>query len=1338
MAKLVSVNNNFPTAINLTGKPFSPRLLNWVEPIDVNGVLKTLIYTEVDSNMNVGDMVFIINGNYDSDLLVKSDKYKKGTDGYRILAIDKCKITLDIDFTGVMPWNDDPIDNYIKVYQINNSTEFIYVNRQLTSKNGTLDYKFNPGNDSVVFSSAHYGSISGFGQTTGLGLGPTRPGFYIKNGTGRWTHVINTSWSDLSDFPTYLGTYSSGSSNERIKIMRGTFTLYGNEYKEGFVYKYENGEWVVDVTHHRPFITKANFRDGLFKGAWSAGVFGRQDKKIEWDGSGTWDNGTLLNTLWDSGEMNSSYTSKESYYGGIDEYGLPYQKINPKNNRGFGYNYVVNSEINQSDNIYNGNFYDTLVGLQPSTFSVVENYVTSITQSLSININKGEFNNCSFESSQLSGSEIKNSRLNNSNITTSKSVNSHYTDSLFYRSNFNSDNIIKVLAYDKWVVNVNPSTASEQSIIYKFYISEDNYDRIKFTDQVYINGVVVDNNVLNFFDRKFILNNYFYHDDAVPGPVRNATEYTVSLSTSVENKYIMSGTLSTTLNNNQLPSFNIHIATQSDAWIGTVDVTNAYIIDSDFRSGLVEKSNWNSGNIINHNYDNTLPQVNTTSGDYQILITTIGDNKLSVTMSSIYINDNIIKVGSIVYLNSVDNITATGSAIPLSDTYKVVSITYGSGPFHGDRAVILEEIGSSIIPSLTQSQFKTTYNTVAIGNRYNYIHPAKINNSNILSGKFRRSYIKNSIVYNNSYNNQDIDFSNITLIKNLLFTEMIFRGGGNSINSGIYIYSFFIDGSDTWNNGIFYNSDWTGSTFSNGVFRESRWNNGTFENGVFYKSNSGGYLSNPPAPLYYTYNTNRFQSFWRAGNISNSTLLNNRYSWLDGNFNGGEFYKSGFESGIFNNGKFYLSEWFAGTFSNGVMGDKSLSDTDTNFYNGTIEYAIVENANIYAKNTIDILNSPGYPTSSPKNIMWKDGIFKAGIFGSLTKNKYNNFERSIATWSDGQFNGGNFQASARWLTGTFNGGKFTSDYGWTMSSSTYSTNYSWSDGIFNDGEFGNANGSTNSTWYTGEFNGGTFKGRVWNNGVFTSGNFEGSGTYSVISPLGTTCSNPSKFTDSFTNSYYGLWRNGTVTDTKDKFIKDRKIWTDIQRSYTEKRILKNANINNTLWVTGTFSHPSGVMNNCVWLDGQFQTGTFKNSSFNPYVKRIGATQSSFNLDDNTCFWENGSLDNSDFYISEWNDGKFLLGTAVGMIWKNGVANYMNAYNVFWENGTWRNGNWYGSAFSMQGDGSVTDDYTRQIVFRGMSWSGTSSCHVWNIFTEDATDPLTIINATASSDIVDGL
>ena len=79
-----------------------------------------------------------------------------------------------------------------------------------------------------------------------------------------------------------------------------------------------------------------------------------------------------------------------------------------------------------------------------------------------------------------------------------------------------------------------------------------------------------------------------------------------------------------------------------------------------------------------------------------------------------------------------------------------------------------------------------------------------------------------------------------------------------------------------------------------------------------------------------------------------------------------------------------------------------------------------------------------------------------------------------------------------WKNGIFNKkGKFRSYYGWTMSSSTYSTDYSSGRMVSLMGSIWNRRIHTNSTWFNGEFNGGIFQGRIWNNGIFGNGNFNG-------------------------------------------------------------------------------------------------------------------------------------------------------------------------------------------------------------------------------------------------------
>jgi len=118
---------------------------------------------------------------------------------------------------------------------------------------------------------------------------------------------------------------------------------------------------------------------------------------------------------------------------------------------------------------------------------------------------------------------------------------------------------------------------------------------------------------------------------------------------------------------------------------------------------------------------------------------------------------------------------------------------------------------------------------------------------------------------------------------------------------------------------------------------------------------------------------------------------------------------------------------------------------------------------------------------------------------------------------------------------------------------------------------------------------------------------------------------------------------------------------------------------------------------------------------------------SFELSD-SCMWNNGDLVDSDFYISKWKKGKFDTGDAYGMIWQDGVCNYMNAFNIFWEKGLWRNGNWYGSYINY--NGTVEDDFNKQILLRGASWSGTQSMHLWNIF-DNSLPSNEVISASAS-------
>lgn len=1603
-AELENLGNN----INLVGydplanlitnsnKTFSPKLLNWVEPYNIEGsdTYKTLFYTEVNTELKVGDKVYILNGNYDSDLLIKKNKYKKGRDGYKVLYVDNCKVALDIDYTGVLPYVQNNDDEFIKVYYIKDKSEFLHANRSVTTKNGQFENKFSYNQNSIIYVDSSY-SIS---EKWGLNSGVVGPGFYVRSSTASWVDVTSQLTS---------GTYSFiGTSNDRVKIFNGDFTHAGIEYKEGFIYKWNVGpiqsSWIVDVTYYAPYISKSNFRDGIFNGKWNSGVFGQYYKTINWDGNGSsWSIGTLVNTKWKKGIIDSLYTASQSYFSSFDNNGLPYQKANSPNNAGRGYNFVLNSKIEQST-VINGSIYTTKFGTQSTaTYSIVENEILGYNTDYLNTIKSAFFNNCEFNNSYLENAELKNTRSNNSKFEKVKSINSYFNNSVLKNSSYNSDNIIKIFAYDEFSASEYPSLVGATysyiddvvQKVYKFYIDKNGYDRLKTGDTFYLKGIRINDktkNVINFFDKKFKIGTWTEYTEDNFGTSINGKrgwQYSAFLSTPLDNSYkFTSATFSMGSSvkyktityesnpNNKYYSIDIWVSRydindqvtsnfenlnyNTDTTVydvsllkgpnslgNIIDINSAYIVDSDFDSGLIENSDWNSGSHIESNNDNNITIPSLSGGTYNLSINNSNYIVATTSYNSNYSESDLMKVGDIVFLDSVDFNYGTISRIP--DAYKIISNNNG--------VYQLKEVGtSSQIISLSASN--GYFYTNKAQNRYNHIKKLKIDKSNIKSGFLRRSYITNSLIQNSELNYLDKDLSNLENIRNLVISDSLFSDNGNILSNATYENSFFLEGTDKWNSGIIQNSIWVNGTFSNGVIRDSRWVNGNFLNGWFYNSKTfngkstdivhensfvyldsgmdsytvnlpstgsyvieftvnrlddlrisdgplgggGGieldiipgtgtitkykntftfstpyvtfwnFLNNPAnislsgivikkvlIPYYYSENIN---SYYKSG-----TLPNNRNSWQNGKFLNGEFFKSDWESGTFSNGRFYYSNFYDGYITNGVFGNNQVSTTDTRVYNGTVSYAIVDNATLYAMDT-------SYDTSISQSISWLNGTFNNGVFGSdiLQGSTHS------AIWYNGDFNGGQFISMARWKNGNFNGGKFLSGYGWTQSSSASQSQYGWENGVFNGGEFGNANGLTNSTWYMGEFNGGMFMGRVWNNGVFSYGEFRGSGTSSPVGGL--TCSNASNFVDSFTNSYWGLWRNGLVTNVKDRFVKDQKFYTKLNRASTLEKFNsppRTAKLKNILWLSGTFSHPNGQINNSVWLDGAFERGDFVKSSFNPYVERsqlgvsniklssellytydfiqtlgwatssstsgAGATFSSgktaswapttymaeykagasssglylyntvtslpagrykfdldivtyssninlkvnigtysvfdassplnigtnsfitkvnggsvslyadtygvggyvyinslsikevistFNFNDDTCYWENGNLDNSDFYISKWKNGKFIIGTATGMIWQNGVSNYMNAFNVFWENGTWRNGNWYGSSFEY--NGSLTSDYALQVLYRGMSWSGTSSAHIWNIFQQPIEAELNILSITASN------
>ena len=1376
----------------------SPRLLNYVEPYTFNGYEKTAFYTEVNSNFDVGNRVWILNSYYDSDNLLKSNKYANGSDGYRVLFIDNCKIVLDIDYVGIKPGGND-YEEYVNVYKISTKDEFISANRHITTYNGVVDYKYNSGKNNIVFidstnkslfgpiysykeGTTNEEDIYGWGVTLGIKTTDTLPGFYIKNNYDYWTDLT----FNFKNYGTFSTALKPGSTASKIKVIGDDFTFNGIEFKQGRVYEWytglTNSYWKMDKIKTGAVITKSNFRGGRFLGDFNCGVYGNEEKKINWENTGNFKGGTLYNMIWKKGTINSKIDITESYKATLKGDGV-LQKANSLDNGGWGWNYILDSYLEDA-NIENGTIINSTVvqntlansSLTSKVFSVVENHIKAVSNTPSYNINKAYFKRSSFSNYTINNAVLTETKLNDCKVVNSRIVNSQVVNSVVKDSTYISEDTIKILAFDEWSISdfkknnvktplsntisstssINVNDIKEIDIdpthkVFKFYIYDSDYEKLKAGDFFYIKGIKIKNNeskLLNFFDKRFKVGNWFdfiddynsndsdikksysnykYPTHESKNFYKRGSEYSVLLSTPDENSW----KLDTVTGITRIGDPNYYstyysvdlIISLKDLYgltystnelnfdINDVDTQDAYIINSHFESGIFETSDWNSGHHINYNNDVNISSL-TGSGIYNIYYN--NNKKIEISLDNRYLNKNSsysysevdFKKDEIIFLNNLEYIDVTGKVTKLPDTYKIYEVD--------NETIKLEELNTNVLSGLNNSP-SGTFSSFRLDNRWSYISKTKFIKSKIKNGLFKRNYFYNSLIRNDDYDSTDKDFDNEPLMKKLLISDVIFNNTNNILSSATYMNSFLIGGTDKWHDGIIYNSYLDSFTFSSGVVKESYWKNGNFLKGIFYNSKSFDGIINEK---YKYLDTNRLFSHFRRGIKG---VENNRWSWVNGNFYGGEFYKSDWENGNFIDGYFNYSNFYNGTFSGGVIGDIKNSYENTFVYNANIIYTTVENATLFA------INPSTWSTVSYK-INWENGVFNSGVFGS------NEFGKSI--WKGGTFNGGQFMSWAKWKGGTFNGGQFTSGLGWTQSglrfnNSTRKEDYTWEGGQFNGGEFGNGFNNLsglfmipgkllllnviigNSTWYDGEFNGGTFKGRLWNNGIFTSGDFEGSGSLDksgendINSNLENNDTYSQTYINSFKTDFYGIWASGSVIE-KDEINN------------------KSINFNNILWLNGNFNNKNGFFTNSVWLNGSFINGTFINSCFNPYLQRSESEDYSFS---NNCIWVNGNLYNSDFYISEWLNGNFYSGYSYGMWFKNGISYNMNAYNSVFGGGlgydpTWIDGVWNGSYFDY--DGTINDSlFISTSIDLNKIRTNSDNIHIWNIFKNENNDYNTI-------------
>jgi hypothetical protein len=1334
-ATLAKNTTYLKTIATKQSKFYSSKILNYVEPVNIGSFIKTAFWSEINTNFNYGDTVFIINGNYDSNTLVLADKYAPNTTGYKVLGVDGCKVILDIDYTGVLPFEDINIEEYIKVNHISSQREFDYINSIVTPINvspyegmhskffGNIPYGSLTASlytNDIVFSS---GTFSGNTSYGGLGVG-----FWVRDDSTSpaktWVNI--TSQFLNNSLSTVNGNYTN---NGRIYIVGEDFTYGGVDYKQRLVYEELNNKWVIDPIYKQPIISKLNFRYGTFKGTHNDGLFGSEDKTATWNDA-TWNSGIATNVNWKAGSMASkSNTGDRSYYARLQN-GKPVQSSDVSNNSGYGYNFIMDSDI-KSGTFLNGLFDNCNIGVS-STFSALDSYF-GITQSSTVTIKKGQYTLCNITDSNLLNGLFTNVNISNTNISNSKLVNSQLNKSTVDNSDYNSDSGIQVIGADLWSYDSNPgvyspSTSTTIRGILKLYVSAKDLYKLEIGDSFYItkinknyvlSSLTNDQKVFLPIETRYTLDSYFDSN-------LSTNSINVSLKTKMDNIWKSYVTGTTTTDNTLVANDQIFDSIDIDCsdfgyyydlsgnvvytsnLLSPISLTNVnklfsniYLYDSDFRSGIFNRSNWVSGGNLNYQ-QNQIKNITSDVLDIELYVASPDSFVVKLNynpMNSVYsVSDFDSLDGDYVWLNNISYVNGTYS-VSLDGRYKVNGVTYFTGtPPYWVSLRLFPQDNTSVIMGVTSSTGGVYQVVGAENNTYASIDKFIINNSTISSGLFKKTGIVNSTISSNEFDNTD---TNLVVSNNniLRFINTIFSTNNNTINDGVIYKSHIVEA--TWNNGVLFNSVWNGPLFGNGVVKSSYWLNGTFNSGKFYDSG-----------------------------LTSSTVVDYdsipRYqSWLNGTFSIGEFYNSVWLNGRFNNGRFYKSTWYGGVWNNGVLGSNNLSLSDTTFgklaplpYSATVSYwnnGIVENA---------LVGGDGL-------VYWYGGKFNKGEF---TSNGTSSTNQSI--WYGGDFNGGKFTNLARWKSGNFFNGKFISTYGYNnvspTNSSTYSTDYGWESGSFYGGVFGNADTATNSVWYSGDFNGGIFQGRFWNSGLFYNGTFLGSGQVSAT-PSSVSSQGEFDFANSFTSSYYGLWNSGFVSDKKYEVKTSQRVFTQLVRKVEEKKIDISVNMSNVLWMDGVFNHNYGTIQDSLFIGGTFSSGNFTRGIFNPYIDQnfTGSfSRSSFNTQ--SCVWTGGIFASGSFYYSEWQNGIFQDGYMAGAIWDNGLWNYGYADNIYWKSGRWRNGNWNGSPYGSTLISTYSTPNTmnrgreKDLILNISNALGTSSIHLINVFSASVT-PIDILS-----------
>jgi hypothetical protein len=1090
-------------------RKYTNRLINITEPYKIGNVIKTAFYTEKNCNFEVNDRVFIYSGAYDSNIHNITVDFEIDAEGYKVLFVDKCKVVLDIDYTGIAPYITLPEEDYYRIYNISTQREFDYINSLdiVINDNGIptrmnrfvlFDTNGDPLNRNIIYASLPLLNSNTTSTDT------------IKNHDGLVGNGVDNIGFAYRDYNATTWTADSNYINDlpdaRFKIYGDSILLpSGQILHSGVVYKYNytTAQYEEDLAHCQPIITRLVFRGGAFKGRWNDGLFGVYERRSIWDyPSAKWNSGFMLNTDWEDGVIgDKSRVIDISYYAQIGVNGKVITTTDNSNNLSFGYNTIVDSHIKKGV-VENGIFERCTIDTVHTDEILDLKYSGQAydTYSADLIINGGKFTETKLENVTVHNATVQNSTIENAYLDNCNVMNSKVVDSYMYESNIGElNNAINVLDTDVWGYQY---TAGKIIGIMKLYIPYNDFIKFDNLDTVYVTYLnkewVINNLDIKLeipLEDKYYLDNY----------VKDGKTYLVKINNPLENEY---QTRLTSLNiptsdsdisvdfiDNPIKYYSIDIELEDFSYVyvqntdsyyryndvytpSNFDFTsfkkfkNSKIDTLDIDYSLVEASNWKFGSYINEK--DSYIGFDTLTNEYAIE----WDNADSVIELTL-INDEIIpltlQVGKYIYLNNIQYHKGVDT-FKLDSGFRVVDIIYNLN----DRTVKLEPLGDvSFIDGTGYLSFHFLNN-----NFYNETNPTYVSIDTVLikNSEITGGYLSNVALTGSRIINDAVDKTEQLFIQNRV-KNIIFKDNENVINGGIVYHSHFFDSE------VSNRTQTTGGTIYKSVFYRM-YNNGTTLKNIYWLNSI---LEDGKIETTKNYDLTALY----FDNIPKREILDG------GIINGGIVTTSILKDITFNDGVFHNGEFWSGEVYGGVMGDNNLSYDKTLI--GNIPFLPYDN--LY---TLDVVWDGGTVINAKVGgygrVGWFNGTFENGVF--TTNTLFQNLFGNYSIWLNGKFNGGTINGAVKWKNGIFKNGKFLSVYKTNNSvvNSTNPADYAWENGIFYGEIFGTGdiNLANNSSWFTGKMYGGLFQGSVWNYGILYSGKFKGSGLRLFLETTDTT------------------------------------------------------------------------------------------------------------------------------------------------------------------------------------------------------------------------------------------